>query len=50
MIVGAALVIAVVALLLELLLVGVQSLVDPVARARRRAAPAPRGAALAEPA
>jgi osmoprotectant transport system permease protein len=36
-VVGGALVIAVIALLLEVALVGVQSLIDPVARARRRA-------------
>ncbi len=38
-VVGAALVIAVIALLLEVALVGLQALVDPVARARRAAAP-----------
>jgi len=37
-VVGAALVIAVCALLLEVALVGLQALVDPVARARRTAA------------
>ena len=37
-VVGGALVIAVIALLLEVALVGVQSLIDPVARARRTAA------------
>ncbi|WP_240755513.1 ABC transporter permease [Nocardioides iriomotensis] len=50
MIVGGALVIAVVALLLEVVLVVVQGFVDPVARARRRAAPAPRRAIVTEPA
>jgi osmoprotectant transport system permease protein len=50
MIVGGALVIAVFALLLEVLLVAVQGLVDPVARVRRRAAPAPREGIVTEPA
>jgi osmoprotectant transport system permease protein len=37
-VVGAALVIAVIALLLEVAMVGLQALVDPVARARRTSA------------
>jgi osmoprotectant transport system permease protein len=40
-VVGAALFIAVIALLLEVAMVGVQALVDPVARARRTAAADP---------
>ena len=39
-VVGAALVIAVIALLLEVAMVGLQKVLDPVARARRGAAPA----------
>ena len=48
MIVGGALVIAVFALLLELGLIGLQALLDPVARARRSAAPAPRPGIVTE--
>ena len=48
MIVGGALVIALFALLLELGLVGLQALLDPVARARRSAAPAPRPGIVTE--
>lgn len=48
-IVGGALVIAVIALLLEVALVGLQALVDPVARARRTAAPVARRKIVSEP-